>query len=184
MIQKCRCCKAKKELTEENYKRSTKTETGFNITCISCGEKARKHADLNRSTINKKQRAKEKERRESDCCLVCGKEPIGSSRFCEQHFYKNNAFRHLGSKKLSKVLEDKFNAQGGKCAYTGLPLMLGENASVDHIKSIALFPESKHDPNNVQWVDITVNMMKREMREGSFLQLIRLIYINKSLDAL
>lgn len=181
MTKKCKICKKVKNLIEENFKKSLKTEDGFNLTCISCGEKALKSSRLNRSAINKRQRDKQKENKENNCCIICGKESLVDFRFCELHFYKDNSFRHLGSKKHYKILEDKFISQNKKCIYTGLDLTLGKNASVDHIKSIALFPELKNDFNNVQWVDIKVNLMKRELKETDFLQLIKLIYENKKL---
>ena len=47
MTYKCKICKKVKNLNEDNFKKSLKTQNGFNLTCISCGEKALNSARLN-----------------------------------------------------------------------------------------------------------------------------------------
>lgn len=92
---------------------------------------------------------------------------------CEVCTLKRIAYDQTGSWKNWKAIRDMFYQQGGCCAYTGLPLRIGDNATLDH-----LMPKSKGGDNsldNLHWVDMTVNRMKDTLTETEFINLIKLI---------
>jgi 5-methylcytosine-specific restriction endonuclease McrA len=73
------------------------------------------------------------------------------------------------------VLDDKFDKQTGICPYTGRHLILGKDASLDHI-----VPSSKggtNDLENLQWVFHKANEMKWNYSEEEFLGLVREIFL-------
>lgn len=63
-----------------------------------------------------------------------------------------------------------WEAQQGKCAYTGKQLTHGVDASLDRIDS-----RVGYEPGNVQWVDWTVNRMKLNIPHEEFIQICSLI---------
>ncbi len=75
-----------------------------------------------------------------------------------------------------QILKDKLVAQNYRCVYSGKTLVLGKNASIDHIFPVAKFPHLISEPTNIQWVDFTVNQMKGSLTHTEFVELIKLIY--------
>jgi CRISPR/Cas system Type II protein with McrA/HNH and RuvC-like nuclease domain len=88
------------------------------------------------------------------------------------HYLKNLAAIHLGDGQAWEVLRGKLAAQGGRCAYTGDALVLGENDSIDHILPKSRFPEDARNPDNVQWVTRYANMAKRDQTHDEFVGLV------------
>jgi 5-methylcytosine-specific restriction endonuclease McrA len=84
----------------------------------------------------------------------------------------------LGSATRWKELEDLWIKQDGICPYTGSKLILGVDASLDHILPSSRFPEHRHDINNVEWVHYRVNEMKKDWTKEEFLQFMRGILAN------
>ncbi len=78
----------------------------------------------------------------------------------------------FGSHRQWRELKALLDAQGWTCAYTGEPLRLGINASVDHIYPISRFPERAHDIGNLEWVCLSVNFMKKDRTRDEFLALL------------
>lgn len=169
----CRFCKKEKEYTIEFFLKSKRKKSGLDNYCRECNrEKSAVIRENSRVSINLSRRISHADRKSKGYCAICKHPPVGKSGVCEKHLFSTMAFRHLGSKKLAGVLKDKLEKQNYKCAYSGLQLILGENASIDHIKSKVRHPQLKNDINNVHWVDIRVNLMKRELDESEFLYLI------------
>lgn len=115
-------------------------------------------------------RSREKERYRirlaSGVCTNCGKTPADSGAICRTCQVKRLVRTHLGSSKLVQKLETMLQQQGGCCALTGLPLKLGENASIDHI-----IPRSKGGLDvieNLRWLDYRVNMSRRDLSDDEF----------------
>ena len=84
--------------------------------------------------------------------------------------------RHFGNKKYGKHLADIMESQNWECPYSGEKLILGVNTHLDHIK-----PKSKHnhlarDLSNLQWTTRVVNVMKQDLEEDDFLDIIAKIY--------
>jgi CRISPR/Cas system Type II protein with McrA/HNH and RuvC-like nuclease domain len=73
-------------------------------------------------------------------------------------------------------LEALYNKQNGRCALSGVPITIGENASLDHI-----IPRAKGGTNtidNYQWVHSDVNMMKNAFPVKRFIEWCSLIARN------
>lgn len=67
-------------------------------------------------------------------------------------------------------LHDLWIAQNRMCALTGMPLVMGETASLDRIDS-----NSHYHSGNVQWVHKTINIMKNNFSEDEFIEMCCLV---------
>ena len=97
-------------------------------------------------------------------CITCRK-PASLLR-CSLCSIKNSMRKLLGSNQLVPQLLSKFDQQNCRCAYTGLPIVIGESASVDHKT-----PTSRggtNDLDNLHWVHSSVNRMKGTMNHDEF----------------
>jgi CRISPR/Cas system Type II protein with McrA/HNH and RuvC-like nuclease domain len=74
-----------------------------------------------------------------------------------------------------RAIRAKFEAQGGRCAYTGQPLILGLNDSLDHVYPVSRYPARAEDPANIEWTTREVNQMKRDRTPAEFLALLKVI---------
>jgi 5-methylcytosine-specific restriction endonuclease McrA len=90
-------------------------------------------------------------------------------------YFKKTAKERLGTRREWAGLRDKLAEQDYRCVYTGMPLVLGVNDSLDHIKPAQHYPELRHDPSNVEWVTREINMMKRDRTPEEFLSLLHCI---------
>jgi len=67
-------------------------------------------------------------------------------------------------------ISDQYEAQDKLCAFTGIPLEFGVDASVDRIDS-----NMGYNPNNIQIVHKALNMMKKDMPNEVFIAWCKLI---------
>ncbi len=129
--------------------------------CIKCKSK------VNRSTkaLTAKRKAKNK-------CRWCGGPRLKGckARTCAFCYFKSASLRCSGDFSLEHDLRNLFFGQNAKCAYTGIEIKLGQNASVDH-KTPPTRGGSKIDPENLHWVDLRINWMKRDLTHYEFLSL-------------
>lgn len=95
---------------------------------------------------------------------------------CIECWYKDVARNNLKGvdqwQDLKKLLEN----QGFKCAYSGVILIPGDNASVDHKT-----PRSRGGLNvieNLQWVSKKINSMKGDFTHSEFVELCKIIAQN------
>jgi len=79
----------------------------------------------------------------------------------------------VGTFDLGETLQDLFQAQGGRCYYTGEPLIAGQNASLDH--QTPRTRNGSNDISNVKWVSTLVNRMKQNLTHEEFLNLCEII---------
>jgi hypothetical protein len=67
-------------------------------------------------------------------------------------------------------ISDQYEAQDKLCAFTGIPLTFGIDASVDRVDS-----NGGYNPNNIQIVHKALNMMKKDMTNESFIAWCKLV---------
>ena len=103
-------------------------------------------------------------------CAYCGTRPlIGNNNGCVRCVLINAARSNRLGEGGMAMLERKWVEQGGLCYYTGLPIAIGVDASVDH-----LTPKSRGGANtedNIVWCHITVNLTKSDRTEQEFISL-------------
>lgn len=113
-------------------------------------------------------------------CVNCC-DPIipGSKSFCELHWLANIATRNFskgnGGIGKAQALKEILVKQDFKCTYTGVTLIPGVNASIDHKQPVSTHPELQDSLENIQWVSYTVNKMKTNLSEPEFFALCKLI---------
>jgi hypothetical protein len=95
------------------------------------------------------------------CEHSCGRSRLSNARKCEQHYFEQAAARHLDDKELWKDLQSLWIQQEGLCFYTGLPITLGVDADVDHVKPIA--KGGANDITNLVWSSRKFNFLKRDL---------------------
>lgn len=88
---------------------------------------------------------------------------------CRQCFFKNMAKLHLGAVKAWEELESLYDAQNGRCRFTGELLILGSNTSLDHRVPKARGGTS--EIGNLQWTTKQVNLCKRDLTDEEFIAL-------------
>jgi len=123
--------------------------------CAGCAKK-------NRDRIN----TKRADRAVKNLCLQCGDIKEGPSTLCDKHILIFAAKNNLGHSNKWRELETLFQKQNGICPYSEEVLILGDNASVDHI-----IPKSKGGLDvieNLQWVTWDVNRAKGDMLHDDF----------------
>jgi 5-methylcytosine-specific restriction endonuclease McrA len=87
------------------------------------------------------------------------------------------AGKYLGNRNRWRELDVLLKKQNSCCPYTGIELVMCENASLDH-----KFPASKGGSNeisNLQWVYLPINSMKLDHTEDEFLELVSKVAIHR-----
>lgn len=146
-------------------------------TCESCGEWTRKIREQSRQ----KHIAQGK-------CHRCGADnPIDTvvmnykgacrpsiEKQCLRCYLNKIALMTLGTTTRWEDLVELFKDQEGRCSYTGIPLVIGQNANLDH--KIPVRGGSRLTTiDNLQWVYWKVNLMKNSMEEDEFIKFCKLI---------
>lgn len=139
--------------------------------CATCGSGPPHKKYINCLACHTKKRAEEKSRYlnrvEQGLCVKCGSlQAKNQSALCEICTLKTAATNSLGSRKKYKELGSLFLSQKGRCPYTGIKLVLGSGASVDHI--ISKFKGGENKIQNLQWVHLWINLMKAESDDDAF----------------
>ncbi len=148
--------------------------------CVECAQKLRK-----------KSRDKQKKHLEKGLCTNgCGR-PLHTKWYCvectqKQRRYAKDRNRSLegwakmisasqkskrGTALSPETIMSAWLKQGGKCALLGVPLVLGETASVDHI--VAHSKGGASDDANIRIVHKAVNTAKSAMTDSEFAALVR-----------
>jgi hypothetical protein len=104
-------------------------------------------------------------------CIQCGKNKKAEiHQHCINCWFKTIALARTGSRKNWIIIKRILKKQKYKCIYTGIKLLPGINASLDH-----KIPTSKggtNDSSNLQWVDLKINRMKNNCSHKEFIQII------------
>jgi hypothetical protein len=165
-VKRCAKCKAVQPLSA--FSRDRRHADGLRSSCRSCAK------TYQRVYLKTKydRRAYFRKRLAKGLCVFCRNPPLPFSWFCVRHWLGwavktgRIASGHYGD---AKVLTEIFESQGRRCAYSGLPLIPGENACVDH-----KHPKSRggsHDRSNLQWVTKEINRMKGTLPHERFVEL-------------
>jgi hypothetical protein len=105
-------------------------------------------------------------------CLYCGKRQalLGGLlvKSCMVCYMRNLAKHHLGSQSLWRDMVRLYIAQGGRCYFTGRKLVLGWNASIDHLTPRSRVGGLRHDIKNLAWVLFSINCAKGDKTEIEF----------------
>lgn len=74
-------------------------------------------------------------------------------------------------------LQELWDKQQGCCALSGVPIVVGIDASLDRIDSNGIY-----ELTNVQWVHKNVNFMKGDMSQAEFIELSRALHRQAAAD--
>lgn len=109
-------------------------------------------------------------------CYRCRRSEVAYGlTICRGCWYKRAAARHLGDSSRAEELEALLLRQRYRCAYTGVKLIPGRNASVDHIRPVARNARRSADITNLCWCEVSVNLMKCNQPLNKFIALCKLI---------
>lgn len=120
-----------------------------------------------------------KEKRANGSCIRCSKDNKAvAAGMCLRCWYRKMAsdccgVRGAANLVLADELSKLWGRQRGLCALTGITLVPGENASLDHVT-----PRSKGGGNeisNLRWIDFPVNRAKSDMSDDELRELCRRI---------
>jgi hypothetical protein len=147
--------------------------------CVLCGKNPaanqRVLCEDCRQKTNEAIMGKKRARASKGLCSGCGKHPcLSASPLCEICYFKQSSCTIFGTRAEWEELRRLFHEAGARCPYSGLPLVLGENAAIDH-----RVPVTKGGPTtiaNLQWIHQVSNQMKWNYSEEEFLEMIRAIY--------
>lgn len=108
--------------------------------------------------------------------IKCGKPKLETSVYCLHHWIRSIARAYLSNKnrqqcfKLEEVIA-LWNNQNGLCALTGIQLIPGKTASLDHIVPVS--KGGTNDISNLRFVHTHINLFKKDMLDNEFQQLIQ-----------
>ena len=126
-------------------------------------------------TEEKRRRQRQREKNiKIGFCVYCNNKAIPTLKSCFSHWLREKSSFYLGTRTRWKELLDMLESQEYKCPFTGVLLVPGDNASIDHI-----IPKSKGGTNdiiNLQWVDFKYNTIKNDMSNDEFMDYIKMLY--------
>ena len=123
-----------------------------------------------RERVNESRKQRRQKRKAEGKCERCNEDAIPHSTQCLKHYLvcaAANSIRQSTTKDAIALFE-VFRRQQASCAYTGVPLILGLNASQDHIIPLAEDFKRSVDVSNIQWTTRAINRMKGDMSHAEF----------------
>lgn len=133
--------------------------------CTKCLEERREYDGAGR-------KRRGNERKANGLCIRCGKHsPLNETTLCENCWWSSK--RNKGVTATIAQLKELWNKQDGKCAITGLPLVIGSTSAIDHI-----IPKSKGGSTtieNLQWTMVWANNMKHDNSLDELIEHCRII---------
>jgi 5-methylcytosine-specific restriction endonuclease McrA len=107
-------------------------------------------------------------KKENGICLHCPL-PATVGTLCLNDWFRNVASIHFGTRSMGPPLANLWDEQKGRCFYTGVELVPGVNASLDHI--VPLTKGGILSIENCRWVTKSINMVKSNLTHDEFVQL-------------
>ena len=181
----CYKCRKKLPLTSEYFAKQKKSADGYDGRCKSCVNlisKKYREKKGEQYRVDNISKAKEQQlsRLAKGQCRHCSSERLeNSDSFCEKHWFEYVAKAHLGTMKRGNELKKILELQDYRCTYTGIKLIPALNASIDHKIPLSTDVSQYQKIENLQWVCLDINIMKRNHSEDDFLKYIKLIYENR-----
>lgn len=128
--------------------------------------------------INKRSKQKRIERKKNGQCRQCNAKRMSTSSYCLYHYLKRIATKTAHDPTLGPALYKKFLDQHKQCYYTGIPLVLGDNASLDHVHCQSRHSQWINEIDNLVWTSKQLNTAKTNLDLGEFLRLCELVTMN------
>lgn len=151
--------------------------------CIHCGVDIGETESVSCKSCKDKATASRKSKRDAwvlaGLCRQCGSEKHPKAATCQRCRLRQMAADHLVNGCEWNSLLDLFNSQNGKCFYSGLPIVIGVDASIDH--TVAISNGGEFTIENVRFVHKSINQMKGSLSEEEFLKMVELVFKNRSL---
>jgi hypothetical protein len=118
--------------------------------------------------------ARRQQRAAAGICLRCPEPALLPSRYCRLHTLENSLRKYRIPKSRYEEFWQKLAAQDFRCYYTGVALVPGVNASLDH-----RVPRSRGgdpaDADNTVWCDRLINAFKNDLTEAEFVERCRMV---------
>ena len=139
---------------------------GLGATCKKCLKEltsSDEHRDKKRDWYD--------DRKRSGQCVGCSSSDMVTSVHCRKCWFKNAAAARCGGRQNVDQVLSLWEEQNGRCYYTGVELVPGDNASLDH--QIPRSRGGKDVIDNLKWVSDASNMMKFNMTHEEFIDACR-----------
>ena len=179
----CRPCAdrhSKRQAERKKNLRAKWAETG--LACNNCG--ARLPDERYKLCAQCRERARERygakgaeyrrSRRGTGFCVACSAPSTHASNYCRVHWLEGIAKKYGFTREQYPALWEKLEQQQFRCYYTGVELVPGINASLDH-----RIPRSRggdpRDMDNCVWCDRLINAFKNELTDAEFIERCRLV---------
>jgi hypothetical protein len=130
-------------------------------------------------------------------CISCGGQPLPGKTKCLNHYVRQllHGAARVGTTRSSEAFPPSFKVddvavdwalaqferQGGRCYLSGIALVIGENACLDHIFSRARYQHHNiaGGLENLAWADADVNRSKNQLTPTAFLELCQQVVDNQ-----
>lgn len=160
------CFKCKEEKNISNFSKGSRNKDGLQAHCKECSSllyQAYKTSGLVKKNFRKTNL--------KGICAKCKKERLATSKFCLYHFIYSivNKWK-IPKDKIEQTIEGLINKLEDSeycCHYSGLKIVPGFSASVDH--RIAQSKGGTHELSNLVWCHSQINRMKGSLSEKEFI---------------
>lgn len=170
----CQECRTKNTKRSNGLKKK-KIKENINICkyCLKdCGQRVCDTCKAKQIEYRRKRRA---EFISNGKCDICGGNTINGKK-CHKHYLQAASQTAFGTKNHWEYLFELLKKQDFKCWYSGIPLVLGFNTSIEHKNSLAKNSNAK-TIDNVVWADLQVNLCKRDLSASEFINLCKQVVL-------
>lgn len=162
---RCVPCQANQEQYRDKRKALEGRLTG--VTCLNCHRPRDQETKLcsvcSQSAAAASRNWRTRRAEDGSRCMYCTEPRWHESTSCRTHFTEkivhNFGIGKEHVERITKQLEDS----NFTCFYTGLPLVPGVNASIDHVSPRSKYPELTACLDNLVWCDRQVNNLKTSL---------------------
>lgn len=180
----CRSCATKVQATANARKEAKRKEWAMSgdLVCNGCGailpdatfKRCEKCRQYHNDHWNKTNPARLDKKTSIGECAACSADALLRSRYCKKHFLDNSLRKYRISMGDYGKFWDKLEMQGFRCHYTGIEIIPGVNASIDHKVPVSR-GGSRTDIANCVWCDRDINAFKNDATDDEFIALCKRI---------